>query len=674
MSEKLSPLAKHDLLLSSSPVSYENLDEILTSWRLNQPVKSHKLAVVYTYKEDSPKTMLSSKLDVLGYCNLNVASILLNFSDHWHSCHLGVKRADGANRSNLNPEALKNSSDFASFVKKQLHRKCQAAIIGCDSKGRCGIITCTLQDVRNAPSNCIPQKKEYNGWEYFVSCFLISVDEVSKCAIKVSISNHTQTSKIDDVPLWRPPEAADESINIQSQLPLGSMNYSFDQYTSSFTDPPTSNVNISSNRKRHHSQLESNNSLNGSFHSNYGAAAADKFYSNLTRSLDTRSSSRLFHMRNFNGWIKACQIAELTPQTILQKSNPNKKSTSKHNHPLRILDLACGKGGDLGKWIRHDRGVQTYVGIDVARGSLKDAAIRARTMRDSFKNGACKFICADLGADLLRPKIPHVGAPQEDEDKCISKQEEPTPQLLCWSLAKEIPDEKGEPHFTLEKYGGISQDALFDVVSIQFAIHYMMSTRQRASTFFRTVSDLLDVGGNLIITTIDARVVLEYIMDSGYDFHKISEDKDEAFVINIANGACRLKFNKDVIQKIFTRCDRNGLSPMSDEYFGLEYTFTLVEGDDHAAGVGEAVDLPEWLSPLPVIEALATDVGLKLDYAVNFHEFYSMRKNPITHAKAHLALYSMKVLNRNGTISDDEWEISRLYVAMKFTKVSTNKS
>jgi mRNA (guanine-N7-)-methyltransferase len=382
-------------------------------------------------------------------------------------------------------------------------------------------------------------------------------------------------------------------------------------------------------------------------------------------------------MRNFNGWIKACQIAELTPQTIVQRSNPNKKSTPKHNHPLRVLDLACGKGGDLGKWIRHDRGIQTYVGIDVARGSLKDAAIRARSMRDSFKNGACTFICADLGADRLRPVQSVTSAVTtllegEDDEKVTTL--ESTPQLLCWSLAKESREEKGEPHFSSEDYGGISLDESFDVVSIQFAIHYMMSTRQRAMRFFRTVSDLLDVGGNLIITTIDARVVLEYIMASGYNFHKMAEDTDETFVINIANGTCRLKFHKEIIQRIFTSCDLNTFNPLDDHNFGLEYVFTLVEGDDHAAGVGEAVDLPEWLSPLPVLEALATEVGMKLDYAVNFHEFYSSRKNPINHAKAHSALYSMKVLNRNGTISDEEWEISRLYIAVKFTKVSSTKS
>ena len=54
--------------------------------------------------------------------------------------------------------------------------------------------------------------------------------------------------------------------------------------------------------------------------------------------------------------------------------------------------------------------------------------------------------------------------------------------------------------------GGIKQDEKFDVVSIQFAIHYMMQTRKRARRFFRTVSELLEVGGNLICTTMDARI------------------------------------------------------------------------------------------------------------------------------------------------------------------------
>lgn len=36
-----------------------------------------------------------------------------------------------------------------------------------------------------------------------------------------------------------------------------------------------------------------------------------------------------------------------------------------------MLDLACGKGGDLGKWATHPDGIEKYVGSDIAFGSLE---------------------------------------------------------------------------------------------------------------------------------------------------------------------------------------------------------------------------------------------------------------------------------------------------------------
>ena len=94
-----------------------------------------------------------------------------------------------------------------------------------------------------------------------------------------------------------------------------------------------------------------------------------------------------------------------------------------------------------------------------------------------------------------------------------------------------------------------------------------------------------------------------------------------------------------------------------------------MEGSDHAAGVGDAVNLPEWLTPIPVLESLAEEAGLELETAENFHEFYNKRRDASIYGAAHAALYNMKVLNRNGSISPDEWEVSRLYAALKFRKV-----
>ena len=307
----------------------------------------------------------------------------------------------------------------------------------------------------------------------------------------------------------------------------------------------------------------------GAFHANTGAAAADAFYSGLTRSLDTRADSMLFHMRNFNGWVKATQIAELDPDTSsssrgLSSSSSSGKKRSRLS-PLRVLDLACGKGGDLGKWTIHPRKVENYVGVDVARGSLVDAAIRARQMAKNSKSNnlrRCTFTLADLGEDVPGRKR--------------SKKARLMQELLTWNMQGETDDERVcDPSFVAREGGGIAKTDKFEVVSIQFAIHYMMSTRKRARRFFNTVSSLLEIGGNLIATTIDARVVVEKLMGLGLDYHfddldvhpdvnmpegeemhrngnlpRKVRDGDGATLL-VGQGVCRLKFDANTLHRIF---------------------------------------------------------------------------------------------------------------------------
>jgi len=414
------------------------------------------------------------------------------------------------------------------------------------------------------------------------------------------------------------------------------------------SDPPFSTKKRSFEDMNHQNddgadEEEKKDSGGNTFHTNTGAAAADNFYSNLTRNLSTRDKSILYHMKCFNNWVKATQIAELDP------------NTGTHKQPLRVLDLACGKGGDLTKWTIHKRGMRNYVGIDVARGSLKDAAERARGMRKKNKLSKAVFSCADLGSDVP-------GRFKHSRSKKLQK-------LLTWSLEDEAPFESGDPEFNMVAGGGISLDDKFDIVSIQFAIHYMMQTGTRARRFFHTVSQLLDVGGNLAFTTIDARVVIDHMMNLGHNYH-FEEGKEPNFnevVVEAGGGACRLKFEPHIVKKLL-QCRADGTKGEED-LFGLEYTFTLVEGKDHAAGMGDAVNLPEWLIPIPVLVALGKEAGLELEYAHNFHEFYQAHSDPSTHHSAHMLLKNMKVPNRLGTISEEEWSISRLYLAVKFKKV-----
>ena len=67
-----------------------------------------------------------------------------------------------------------------------------------------------------------------------------------------------------------------------------------------------------------------------------------------------------------------------------------------------------------------------------------------------------------------------------------------------------------------------------------------------------------------------------------------------------------------------------------------------------------AVDRPEWLTPIPILVQLAHQVGLELEYAQNFHNFYQCHSSADSHKQR---LLNMNVLSRNGTISQEEWDI-----------------
>ena len=90
--------------------------------------------------------------------------------------------------------------------------------------------------------------------------------------------------------------------------------------------------------------------------------AAQSFYNKSDKARSERKLSPAFHLRLLNNWIKH----------VLIKSYCQSGS--------RVLDLACGKGGDLEKW--KESLISQYVGVDIADGSIKDAIVRYKEMKN----------------------------------------------------------------------------------------------------------------------------------------------------------------------------------------------------------------------------------------------------------------------------------------------------
>ena len=80
---------------------------------------------------------------------------------------------------------------------------------------------------------------------------------------------------------------------------------------------------------------------------NDSLSVAEHYNSRPNVQPDIRGRSAIIHLRDFNNWTKSVLIREFVSQ-----------------RNLKVLDLACGKGGDLYKWdkasVSHVTGVGNY--------------------------------------------------------------------------------------------------------------------------------------------------------------------------------------------------------------------------------------------------------------------------------------------------------------------------
>lgn len=79
-----------------------------------------------------------------------------------------------------------------------------------------------------------------------------------------------------------------------------------------------------------------------------------------TFNLDERQNSKIINIRNINNFIKSVLIQKYT----------------KENYS--VLDMGCGKGGDIKKYIKQN--IQNYYGIDIAENSIEDAKERLHNL------------------------------------------------------------------------------------------------------------------------------------------------------------------------------------------------------------------------------------------------------------------------------------------------------
>lgn len=364
------PLPSEDETLVST-MGFSSSSELFRKLEEGNSSTPTTLCSLYSYP-DGPEYPgpLSRKMIVSGVADLSISLIRKIISnkevpDCLHKCTVAVKLADERHLKRLEPRHQTNSLAFAKFIRR-LKKESVAAVLSKDKHGRFGILVPMSNDTNTAES--------FDAEDFAAFCFVGDVNEVMQyLAERASSETEATSAQItnngvwkppgednnhsDTTTLWKPPGAEDSNPwNTNDQKDDSAVPWEASSGVESGDMWGASNQNTLSGNKRGFDEMENQDEEDGggdTFHSDTGAAAADRFYSGLKRSLDTRADSMLYHMRAFNGWVKATQIAELDPKIIVN-GKPRPKA------PLRVLDLACGKGGDLTKWSLHERGMSTY--------------------------------------------------------------------------------------------------------------------------------------------------------------------------------------------------------------------------------------------------------------------------------------------------------------------------
>ncbi|CCG84374.1 protein of unknown function [Taphrina deformans PYCC 5710] len=283
-----------------------------------------------------------------------------------------------------------------------------------------------------------------------------------------------------------------------------------------------------------------------------------------------RNQSPIVNLRNFNNWIKSTLIRNFTPSGREQR--------------VRVLDMGCGKGGDLMKWDKAE--ISSYTGIDLAEVSIDQARGRYEKMRNP------RFYADFFAFD------------------CFGQ---PLAQLLP-------PDRR-----------------MFDIVSMQFCLHYAFESEAKARQMLSNVACSLPRGGKFLGTIPSSDAIIAHIN-------------------NLPTG--QKEWGNDIYRVEFENQPPPGPDVVFRPPYGHRYTFYLKD----------AVDIvPEYVVPFNAFRALAEEYNLELLYHKGFHEVFEENCNDFDGG---MLLDRMGVVKKDGSrgIEGDEKEACGFYAAFCFEK------
>ncbi len=230
------------------------------------------------------------------------------------------------------------------------------------------------------------------------------------------------------------------------------------------------------------------------------------------------TDSQIKGLRSFNNWVKSVIIHRFSP------------TDGGNGAPLRVLDLGCGKGGDLGKWQQAPQPVEILVGIDPAEVSID----QARDRHAQMQRGGNRAGRGGQGGGRRQRAFEAVFIAQDAFGKSIAS----------IPIVRHIGFDPSAP---AQRRGGGG----FDVVSMMFCMHYAFESEAKTRQMLQNVAGSLHKGGRFIgtIPNSDAiRLRVETFHKTQQEIHELKEaDRSKPSLVS-GTGAADLTA-QGVVQK-----------------------------------------------------------------------------------------------------------------------------
>jgi SAM-dependent methyltransferase len=203
-------------------------------------------------------------------------------------------------------------------------------------------------------------------------------------------------------------------------------------------------------------------------------------------------------MREFHNWIKSNMIYTIC--------HPMYQS----NKQLSVLDLACGRGGDIMKF--YYAMTNFYVGVDIDAEGIESPVNGCKSRYNEFRRN--------------KPNFPKMYFIQGDAGTLLNYEDQ----------NRQLGSMSGDNRNLLEKF--FSKDekkrTMFDRINCQFAVHYMFKNQTTLNNFKQNINAHLRNSGYFICTTFDARKIMKLLDGKErYDFSYTDDDGKKKILFEI---------------------------------------------------------------------------------------------------------------------------------------------